>query len=416
MGAPTPTTLEGFTPAWLTDELRRSGTIGPDSTVTAVDQTILGEGEGFMGVLARLALSYDGPVGPATMIAKIPTPVDRNRAAGRAIGVYEREVRVYSDILPAIDIPKPKVYSAIYEADGHEPKMRAQTIKVDRFPLWLLRRLIMREQGKSFVPPCVMLIEDLADGEIGDQVAGASPERAAAALSVFARLHAATWGAVSVPDVHWTKGPDTIPRLVHALYLNGREKFLDAAAPYFSPHSVALYESLSATGVERVKRQRVEVPQCLLHGDARLDNMFFGPDGSVGALIDWQTATPGPVVVDVAYFMMSSLQHDVPESVVDELLAGYHAELVANGVNDYPFDRFLADYLDATLIVLHRSTGLIEAADLGDGRGVELMEKWLRRIDARLQRVAPQPSPVGSGRVRQFIGRSRHPASSTSGA
>jgi len=105
--------------------------------------------------------------------------------------------------------------------------------------------------------------------------------------------------------------------------------------------------------------------------------------------------------------MMSSLQYDVPESVVDELLAGYHAELVANGVDDYPFDRFLADYLDATLIVLHRSTGLVEAADLGDGRGVELMEEWLRRIDARLQRVAPQPSPGGSGRVQQLRDRLR---------
>jgi len=148
-----------------------------------------------------------------------------------------------------------------------------------------------------------------------------------------------------------------------------------------------LYKSLRETGVDRVIRHRDEVPQCLSHGDYRLDNMFFTADGSMRAVIDWQTATPGPVVTDVGYFLVSSLHAVTEEAVVDELLAGYHAELVANGVTDYPYDQFHADYLDGLLIILHRLTGLAEVADLGDGRGVELMAEWLRRADARLQRV-----------------------------
>ena len=269
MSEPTPTTLDEFTPAWLTTELRRTATIESDSKVTAVDYTILGEGEGFMGVIGRMSLSYDGTPGPATMIAKIPTSVDKNRAAGRAIGVYEREVRVYSDLLPKFDIPQPKIYCAIYEADGHEKKLRDQTKKVDRFPLWLLRWLIKREQSKSDVPPCVLLIEDIVDGEVGDQVTGGSPEKIAAGLSTLARLHAATWRTKTLPQAHWLEGPDTIPRLIQALYLNGHDEFLRQAAPH----------------------------------------------------------------------------------------------------------------------ILHRLTGLAEVADLGDGRGVELMAEWLRRADARLQRV-----------------------------
>lgn len=387
MSEPTPTTLDEFTPAWLTAELRRTKTIESDATVTAVGQAILGEGEGFMGIIGRLSLSYDGTPGPATMIAKIPTTVDKNRAAGRAIGVYEREVRVYSDVLPGIDIPQPKIYTAIYEADGHEKKLRDQTKKVDRFPLWLLRWLIKREQGKSAVPPCVLLIEDLVDGDVGDQVTGGSPEKIAAGLATLARLHAATWGTKTIPKSHWAEGPDTIPRLIHAMYLNGHDEFLRQAAPHFSAHSIGLYKSLKETGIDRVIRYRTDVPQCLLHGDYRLDNMFFDMNGSIQAVIDWQTATPGPAVIDVGYFLVSSLHADTDESVVDELLAGYHAELMANGVADYPYDQFHADYLDGLLIILHRLTGLAEVADMGDGRGVELMATWLRRADARLQRV-----------------------------
>ena len=387
MGQQTPTTLEGFTPAWLTEELRRTGTIAADSTVTAADQTVLGEGEGFMGVLARLTLSYDGPAGPETMIAKIPTPVDKNRAAGRAIGVYEREVRVYADILPTLGVPQPKVYGAIYEADGHEKKLREQTRKVDRFPLFLLRWLIKREQGKSDVPPCVVLIEDLTEGEIGGQVKGGSPEQMAGGLATLVRLHAETWNVKNIPKAHWAEGPDHIPRLIQALYLNGHDEFIKQASPHFSAHSIELYKSLRETGIDRVVRQRTEVPQVLAHGDYRLDNLFFAADGSVAAVIDWQTAVPAPVGLDVSYFLVSSLPAETPESVVDELLAGYHAGLVANGVNDYSFDSFMADYLDGLLITLHRLTGLAEIVDLGDGRGLDLLGTWLKRADARLQRV-----------------------------
>ncbi|MEL6984500.1 MAG: phosphotransferase, partial [Actinomycetota bacterium] len=309
-----------------------------------------------------------------------------NRATGRSLGIYEREVRSYAEVLPNIDVPAPRVYAAIYEATGDEPKEHNIKKKVDRLPFRVLRWLIRREQGKSYVPPCVLLLEDV-DGTVGDQVGGGSLEQIAAGLSTLARCQASTWGGANIPHEHWSEGPEYIPRIIQALYLNGREEFLTQGAPYLSPHSVALYESLAETGVKRVERHRDEVPQAMAHGDFRLDNMFFDPDGSVAAVIDWQTAAPGPVVLDVGYFLVSSLPAETPESVVDELLAGYHAELVANGVDDYPIERFLADYVDGLLIVLHRMTGLADIVDFGDGRGVDLMALWFQRLDARLQRV-----------------------------
>ena len=50
-----------------------------------------------MGELARLSVTYAGGGGPPTMIAKIPTQIEQNRALGKSLGIYEREVRVYAE-------------------------------------------------------------------------------------------------------------------------------------------------------------------------------------------------------------------------------------------------------------------------------------------------------------------------------
>ena len=53
---------------------------------------------------------------------------------------------------------------------------------------------------------------------------------------------------------------------------------------------------------------------------------------------------------------------------------------------DYPFERLLADYEEALLLLLHRMSGL-DQLEFGDDRGVALMDTWFERFDARLQRV-----------------------------
>lgn len=387
MALPTPTTLDGFTNEWLTQALRASGALDTDTSVTGSQQQILGEGEGFMGVLARLTLTYEGGTGPGSVIVKIPTSVELNRATGRALGIYEREVRTYADLLPGIDIPTPGVFTAVYEANGTESEQLALMEKAERLPMFLLRPLIRRQQDDANVPPCVLMIEDLGHAEMGDQVAGATPERVAAGLTAMAKLHAATWGAEMLPATHWCRTADDFPRVFHALYLNGRRAMLKQAGPLLSDHSRALVKSARKTGVERIRRMHDTVPSCLLHGDFRLDNLFFAPDGSVAAVIDWQSATPGQAVLDIAYFVISSLPADTPETTIDELLAHYHAELVAAGVDDYPLDRLLSDYLDGMLLLLHRMPALTDNLEFGEGRGVDLIEVWLQRLDARLHRI-----------------------------
>lgn len=95
-----PTTPEEMTPGWLTNALRSTGALGPGCEVTTIGHELVGEGAGFIGLVARLTLEYRGNAAgaPSTMIAKFPAPDPGSRQVGNLYGLYEREVRFYSEI------------------------------------------------------------------------------------------------------------------------------------------------------------------------------------------------------------------------------------------------------------------------------------------------------------------------------
>ena len=70
----------------------------------------------------------------------------------------------------------------------------------------------------------------------------------------------------------------------------------------------------------------------VVHGDYRLDNLMFSPDGAVVAL-DWQTATVGSPTRDLAYFLETSLDVELRRRHEQALLAVYADALVAGGVD-----------------------------------------------------------------------------------
>ncbi len=388
MGEPTPTTMMGFTPDWLTQELRRGGSISGSTTVKSVKRETLGQGEGFMGELARLTVGYEGGPGPATMVAKIPTQVAHNRARGRSLGVYQREVRVYADLLPDLPIPAPQVYAAIYEETGEEPGVLEQMRKAEKLPLWLLRVLVRRAAMNADVPPTVLLLEDLgSSAKVGDQVAGTSVAVAAQVLETLAPFHAASWGAADLPDEPYLQSPVVITRIIHAGYRNSYKRFIKEMGHLLSPRTLRLLRTVKKTGIDRRRRLYSEPPQCLLHVDFRLDNLFFHQDGGLACVIDWQTSTPGPAVYDLCYFLTGSLAASTPESEIDDLIAQYHQCLVASGVTGYPLDRLRSDYNDCLMVMLEGMPLGADDLEFGDERGRDLIERWIERLDARLQRV-----------------------------
>ena len=80
---------EELTAPWL------SHALGGD--VRSFTTEILGEGEGFVGTIARIRLEANGEA-PRSAIAKFPISVDQNRALGEQLGAYEREIRFYREL------------------------------------------------------------------------------------------------------------------------------------------------------------------------------------------------------------------------------------------------------------------------------------------------------------------------------
>ncbi len=82
----------------------------------------------------------------------------------------------------------------------------------------------------------------------------------------------------------------------------------------------------------------------MLHGDYRLDNLLFDPDGADVVAVDWQTLAVGPPARDLAYFLGTSLTVDDRRAAERELVAEYHAALCARGVSGYDADQCFDDY------------------------------------------------------------------------
>ena len=66
----------------------------------------------------RIGLSYsDGHHGPRSVVLKVAATDPMSRQTGLALGLYEREVRFYTDIAPGIGGPIAPCYPAAFDAD-----------------------------------------------------------------------------------------------------------------------------------------------------------------------------------------------------------------------------------------------------------------------------------------------------------
>ena len=145
-----PDSAETITAAWLTEVLRSTGTI-QSAAVSQIRLEPIGDVEGFMGEITRVFLFYDLPEkkAPRTLIAKFPTKNRRLRAALAVNRLYEREVRFYQDVAGQIKMRIPHCYFSTIDDSGQNP---------------------------------LLLLEDMAPAQVGDQIAGCSSAEAQLAL------------------------------------------------------------------------------------------------------------------------------------------------------------------------------------------------------------------------------------------
>jgi hypothetical protein len=378
-----PQRLDELTPAWLTAALAEHLR---GARVERVTCEPLGEGEGFVGQLARLRLRLDRevPGAPTRVIAKLPTSIARNRATGEMLGAYEREILFYRELAPRVGYRTPRLYHADMDESPASKHGPAIVRFIDRLPVWLIRLLmrLFHWLGRHSPRRYVLLLEDLAPAELGDQVAGRDAAGCLPVVRAIARAQADLWRAERIEGRYWVARLDLGLRVTHQLFRDSRGAFEARFAARLGAEGRALLDWLDANAPALLAALHAQAPRTLVHGDFRLDNLFF--DGTPDPLVvDWQGVANGPGVYDLAYFLSGTLPPHTSRDDEEALVRAYHHALVGAGVSDYPFAACLRDYRRCTLLGLHRLV-TIDWVDLGEARGAELLDVWVERLMGRL--------------------------------
>ena len=349
-----PTTVEAMTPAWLTQVLRADGMLG-EGTVTGFSSEPLGVGVGFMSALRRITLDCEGaPEGmPSTLIAKAPPPDPGARSIDEAFNFYEKEVGFYQHMAPSTPMRAPRAHYSAYD-----PKSR----------------------------DFILLLEDLAPSAIGDQVAGLSFDEAAMAVEALARLHARWWGDPALDEMGWLIPINGVEfNRLCSIYPQCWPAVLDFVGEAMPAAARAAGERL-ATDMSAMLDEAYARPRTMAHGDYRADNMFFRPgcEEIPFAVADWQIVFKGNGAFDLAYLLTGSLETEVRRRHERELLARYHAGVVAAGVKGYSLDDCLDDYRFWVMLGFAWPVVAIGTLDTANERGVALFRAWVERAMAAM--------------------------------
>ncbi len=351
-----PKSVTEIDPAWLGEALRRGGAL-PSGRVTSCGVTVIGEGEGFVGELGRIKAEYEpAGAGPASVIAKVPTQLQEARTFFLMAGLYAIEGSFYRDLASRVPIRTPRPYFNAMDAAAGE---------------------------------FVLLLEDLAPARAGNQVEACARADAEVAVDNMAALHAAYWDKPELDRLAWlpkmdeeTRGPALGAMLpfVWPMVAERAGDLLGAKIRAIAPVLGARFAPLGAL--------MSAAPRTLVHGDYRLDNMFFGlADGGEFALLDWQAAQRGRGPADLVYFLVGSLPPDDRRDWEDDLTERYLRGLRDRGVSGYGLDECRRDMKAAALYQFGVMVLLVSGAgdiDLPE-RGPVLARQALQRYNAYVE-------------------------------
>lgn len=326
-----PVTVADIDTSWLSGALGRA--------IDTMSVQVIGAGQGFMGQLARVTLGDDSSV-----IVKMPTADPGGRMIGQMMRVWEREHRFYTEVAPSMTgVRVPRCLHA--ETD-----------------------------------PWILILEDLAPAEPGDQVRGPTLDQAQRVIDTAATLHGTWFDHPRLTEFTWMPDiADPMSESIGTLFPLGWPAFLARYADTLPERVLRWCEAFAPRVVEWITSYSAW-PFTLVHGDFRLDNMFFGADGSV-TLIDWQLAMRAPSTTDLVYFLGTNLPVDMRRAHQRDLIERYCAGLRAQGVPHEWSDPATVErgYSEGVLFYCTSFAASILTLDTANERGTALMDALVRR-------------------------------------
>lgn len=345
------------------DWMRRALAAGGSLNTPRIDDVVvsdIGAGAGVLAETLRCRLvrdSGDAEAVPETVIVKLPTTDPKSLRISRMQSFYRREYDYYRRLAPDAPVRSPRLLYGAWEDRGH-----------------------------SFV----LVLEDLADMTPGDHFAGATLDQARCAVRALARLHGRYWNDVGQPplsDRFDTTGWKIRP-LLQVLYLAFLVPTLKRFGSFFSAEMRRVAEAYGPLVADHVAGIAASAPRTFIHGDYRLDNLFFGAGADDIALIDWQVSGLGCGLYDVAYFLGASVTVEVRREIERDVLQEYTDVVVetgGEGAQGFTFDECWGLYRSHMLGRLLVSIVVCGALDLKDERIKALAESGLHRTLAAIE-------------------------------
>jgi len=286
---------------WLTAVLQAGGV---DAVVKGFRAANVGSGQ--IGESIRFNLDYErrSDDAPASLVGKFPSPADDSRQTGHTLGNYLREVRFYQQLAAGALVRTPRCYFT----------------DVD-------------EASSEFV----LMMEDLAPAEQGDQLRGVTLDQARLVVAEAAKLHASHWNDEGLDALPWVSGAKAAPAggMTEAVVVQLWQGFKHRYAEHLRPDQADVGDWISTRFASLAGGH--DGPRCLTHNDYRPDNMMFGgpAGGHPVTVLDWQSFAYGAGPTDVAYFLAGALPAEVRRQAEPELLNLYHQTLTGLGVSGY---------------------------------------------------------------------------------
>lgn len=346
-------TVDDLSPEWLTAVIG-AGTV----TDYAVDRI----GTGQMSECYRVRLTYaNGDTGPESVVLKIAAPAGSSRQTGATMGLYEREVRFYTDIAPGLEGPVAHCYHADYDPGS------------GAFDL---------------------VLSDAAPAVAGDEIRGATAEQARLALTQIGLVHGRLLGNEKLEGADWINRETPVNQdLITALYAGFIDRYTDRIS---AEHRNVCERFVEVYDAYMAAEEEIDAPRGLVHGDFRLDNMLFGAAGSDQPLtvLDWQTVTWGPAFGDVAYFLGCALPVERRREWSDELLAAYHEALGPDSgvtIDDVRAGVRRQSFFGVLMSIV--SPMLVERTERGDEMFMAMIERHCQHVlDIDALALLPEPT------------------------
>ena len=345
-----PLNVDELTTEWLQEAM--SPHLG-NAVLSGLDASIIGVGEGFMGQLARVSLSYEGDSAdaPDSLIAKFAATRQDTRDMAADQNLYQREIGFYRDIGETAGVPIAVCYYHQYVPDTNH---------------------------------FVLLLEDLAPGEPSDQVIGTDRETSREVIEQFAKLHARWWNSEELENYDWAKWIM-------------KEMSMDDGLALFNKSRKEIEETGKFDAYPEMKRllhllppmfkfdPAPPFPFTLTHGDLRSDNIIKpSTEGGRFAILDWQLAGIGDPVNDIVRWLVQSISIEDRRETEQELLKLYHDQLLEYGVTGFSYNKFITAYKTNLIVVYLMFSMSMDAVDQSSERAQALFHQFYSRLDAAM--------------------------------